>query len=70
MTNTPPPPEHDTEDAEVDKQAANHASVSKKAKKVWSKPTIVRSSDGMTLFESGTVSADPNETAHYYVTSV
>ena len=61
----PPPPERVKRDTEVDKQAANRVSVSKKA---WTKPTI-RSCDDMTLFEGG-ASPDNKEDSFYYPISI
>ena len=62
----PPPPERVKRDTEVDQQAVNRVSTSKKA---WTKPTIRRLSDDMTRFESGPA-PDNKEDSFYYPISM
>ena len=66
---SPPPPEAQAQkpDTEADKQADNRTAVSKK--KAWSKPTIVRSSDGMALFEGGPQPDTAVEDSVYFIMS-
>ena len=68
MTTPPPPrdsgvPPRDTED---DRRTVDRPSVSKKA---WTKPTIVRIDDGLTLVASGPTPDAHNENQFYFIQS-
>ena len=68
---SPPPPECGCDgcDTEVDKDLVNRASLNKQGKKAWTKPTIVRLSDGLTRFESGPQPDTLHENSAYFILS-